>query len=128
MKIDLKILRGLLVIIQSNSSVEFIIELWAPGYKISHAGIANTETDLYNEDNYDYAILWTRKELKNFGKPQIIGHTPHELQTPLINTVSNSYNIDSGCCYSRWLTGIVMNDNGELLETFFEKVDVRVIS
>jgi hypothetical protein len=29
MKIDLKILRGLLVNIQSNNSVEFIIELWA---------------------------------------------------------------------------------------------------
>lgn len=96
--------------------------------KISHTGITNTETDVYNEDNFEYVILWPRKELKNIGKPQIIGHTPHELQKPLINTISNSYNIDSGCCYGRGLTGIVMNENGVLLETFFEKVVDRDIS
>jgi len=94
---------------------------------VSHAGIAQTDTDVYAEDNYEFGILWTRKELKNLGKPQIIGHTPHELQTPLINTSSNSYNIDSGCCYGRGLTGIVMSDNGNLLETFYESVDVRDI-
>ena len=90
-------------------------------------GIHSTNIDPYDEDNYDYGVMWTRKELENLGKPQIIGHTPHELQTPLINTISNSYNIDSGCCYGRGLTGIVMNENGELLETFFEKVDDRDI-
>lgn len=83
---------------------------------------------MYDEDNFEYGILWNRKELKNIGKLQIIGHTPHELQSPLINTISNSLNIDSGCCYGRGLTGIVMNDNGELLETFFEKVDLRDIN
>jgi serine/threonine protein phosphatase 1 len=117
--------------IKSAMAIDFFdslsLEYDAPGYKISHAGIANTETDVYNEDNYDYGILWTRRELKNIGKPQIIGHTPHELQAPLIDTISNSYNIDSGCCYGRGLTGIVMNYNGELLETFFEKVDDRDI-
>ena len=105
-----------------------LLEYDSSGYKISHAGIANTETDVYNEDNYDYGILWTCEELKNIGKSQIIGHTPHELQTPLINKISNSYNIDSGCCYGRGLNVIVMNDHGELLETFFEKVDLRDIN
>lgn len=118
--------------ITTGQAIEFfdslLLEYDAPGYRVSHAGIANTEANVYSEDNYEYGILWTRKELKNLGKPQIIGHTPHELKLPLINTVSNSYNIDSGCCYGRGLTGIVMNDNGELLETFFEKVDLRDIN
>jgi len=105
-----------------------LLEYDSPGYKVSHAGIVNTETNVYSEDNYEYGILWTRKELKNLGKPQIIGHTPHELKSPLINTVSNSYNIDSGCCYGRGLTGIVMKENGVLLETFFGKVDLRDIN
>jgi serine/threonine protein phosphatase 1 len=104
-----------------------LLEYDTHGYKISHAGIANTATNVYNEDNFEYGVLWTRKELKNLGKPQIIGHTPHELQTPLIKTSSNSYNIDSGCCYGRGLTGIAMSDNGNLLETFYESVDVRDI-
>lgn len=118
--------------ITSAMAIDFfdtlLLEYDSSGYKVSHAGIANTETDVYNEDNYDYGILWTRKELKNLGKPQIIGHTPHELQAPLLNKFYNSYNIDSGCCYGRGLTGIVMNDNGELLEIFFEKVDFKDIN
>ena len=67
-----------------------LLEYDAPCFRISHAGIAITDTDIYSEDNYEYGILWTRKELRNIGKPQIIGHTPHELQIPLYNQNSNS--------------------------------------
>jgi serine/threonine protein phosphatase 1 len=103
----------------------FLLELDTPHVKISHAGITATETDVYHEDNYEYGILWTRKELMNIGKLQVIGHTPHKHNEPLYNPVSNVYNIDSGCCYGRGLTGIVINNVGELQETYFVKVDSR---
>lgn len=118
--------------ISTTQAIDFFdtlsLEYDNTGFRTCHAGIAITNTNVYDEDNFEYGILWNRKELKNIGKLQIIGHTPHELQSPLINTISNSLNIDSGCCYGRGLTGIVMNDNGELLETFFEKVDLRDIN
>jgi serine/threonine protein phosphatase 1 len=98
------------------------------GFIVSHAGIAQTHTDVYAEDNYEYGVLWNRKRLLNLGKPQIIGHTPHELKTPLFNKESNSYNIDSGCCYGRGLMGIVISEKGELEEVFFEEVDLRDIN
>mgnify|MGYP001309323738 CR=1 FL=1 len=101
------------------------MEYDAPCFRISNAGISITDTDIYLEDNYEYGILCTRKELRNIGKPQIIGHTPHELQIPLYNQNSNSYNIDSVFCYGRGLTGIIMNKNGELVEIFLEKVDLK---
>jgi serine/threonine protein phosphatase 1 len=99
------------------------LEYHADEFSVSHAGISITDTNVYDEDNYEFGILWTRKELKNIGKPQIIGHTPHDLQIPLFNQNSNTYNIDSGCCYGRGLTGIVINNLGELQENYFVKVD-----
>lgn len=118
--------------ISTDQAIDFFetlsLEYDTSGFMVSHAGISITETNVYDEDNYEHGLLWTRKELMNLGKPQVIGHTPHELKSPLINKTSNSFNIDSGCCYGRGLTGIVMNDNGEILETFFEKVDLRDIN
>jgi serine/threonine protein phosphatase 1 len=97
-------------------------------FRVSHAGIAHTDSDVFAEDNYEFGILWNWKPLLNLGKPQIIGHTPHELKIPLFNEKSNSFNIDSGCCYGRGLLGIVVNEKGEFEEMFFEQVDLRDIT
>lgn len=97
------------------------------GFKVSYAGVAITETNIYDEDNYEFGILWTRNELKNIGKPQFIGHTPHDLQIPLFIQNSDTYNIDGDCCYGRGLTGIIVNEKGELMENYFIKVDSRDI-
>jgi serine/threonine protein phosphatase 1 len=115
--------------ITTDSLVDFIstldLSFDSNEFSVSHAGISITDTNVYDESNYEFGILWTRKELKNIGKPQIVGHTPHDLQVPLFNQNSNTYNIDSGCCYGRGLTGIVINNVGELQETYFVKVDSR---
>jgi serine/threonine protein phosphatase 1 len=113
--------------ISVNQAINFFdslqLEYDCEGFKISHAGIAKSDTNVYEEDNYEYGILWTRKELLNIGKPQIIGHTPHELNSPLYNLESNSYNIDSGCCYGRGLMGIIISEVGILLDSFYEEVE-----
>ena len=97
-------------------------------FRVSHAGIALTDSDVFAEDNYEFGILWNRKLLLDLGKPQIIGHTPHELKIPLFSEESNSFNIDSGCCYGRGLMGIIVSEKGELEEIFFEQVDLRDIN
>jgi serine/threonine protein phosphatase 1 len=103
------------------------LEYDCDGFKVSHAGIANSDTNVYEEDNYEYGILWTRKELLNIGKTQIIGHTPHNLKSPLYNLESNSYNIDSGCCYGRGLMGIIISEVGILLDSFYVEVENKDI-
>lgn len=80
---------------------------------VSHAGIAELAEDPLIE-NSAYGILWNRSPLKNIGKLQIIGHTPRE--KPAYDAASHSWNIDTGAVYSRYLTGVKIDETGKVTE------------
>ncbi|MDN7247411.1 metallophosphoesterase [Planococcus shenhongbingii] len=91
---------------------------------ISHAGISVQAENPYIEDDM-YGILWNRSPLKNIGKLQIIGHTPRE--KPLYDAKSHTWNIDTGAVYARYLTGVKVKPNGEIIEFLKEETDARDI-
>lgn len=78
---------------------------------VSHAGIAELAEDPLIEGSA-YGILWNRSPLKNIGKLQIIGHTPRE--KPSYDAPSDSWNIDTGAVYSRYLTGVKIDETGKV--------------
>ena len=83
---------------------------------VSHAGIGPGTADPFDEKN-SQGILWYRGPLKNIGKLQVIGHTPLHAG-PLYDEESKSWNIDTGACYGRKLTGIKLTREGKLIEHF----------
>lgn len=78
---------------------------------VSHAGIAELAEDPLIESSL-YGILWNRSPLKNIGKLQIIGHTPRK--EPLYDERSHSWDIDTGAVYSRYLTGVKIDESGKV--------------
>jgi serine/threonine protein phosphatase 1 len=82
---------------------------------VSHAGIAKSALDPYNEDSMN-GIIWNREELLNIGKFQIVGHTPAEDGEPLFDEAANSWNIDTGAGYGGNLTALKINDNGAIID------------
>jgi serine/threonine protein phosphatase 1 len=89
---------------------------------ISHAGISEAARDPFVEGN-EYGILWNRSRLKNIGKMQVIGHTPGE--EPLYDSWANAWNIDTGAVYGRYLTGVKISEEGEVLEFLRVETDAR---
>lgn len=91
---------------------------------ISHAGISEISTNPFDKSTRD-SVLWTRSKLKTFkNKIQIHGHTP-AIENPKLNKETNSWNIDSACVYSYFLTGIKLNIDGTFIETIKIKTDKR---
>ncbi|TDM40321.1 serine/threonine protein phosphatase [Macrococcoides goetzii] len=80
------------------------------GILVTHAGIANIETDYWDEDN-EHGILWNRLPLKRLNKFQIHGHTPTHSGDVEINQQSNSCNIDTGMGLGNKLSGIIIEDD-----------------
>lgn len=90
---------------------------------ISHAGISNffkerfvakkrwSELNHLIEENKfsDHGVLWTRDELLNIGKLQIVGHTKQDNVKYIED--SNALYIDTGCCIGGGLTSVIVNKN-----------------
>ncbi|MBB6452643.1 serine/threonine protein phosphatase 1 [Salirhabdus euzebyi] len=89
---------------------------------VSHAGIAKNAIDPFNEEN-PLGVLWNREPLKNINKLQIHGHTP--LDEPTFDAESNTWNIDTGAAFSGYLTGVKINENGEVKGFYNIKTDSR---
>lgn len=83
---------------------------------VSHAGIS--ESPFAFDENHYSGLLWQRLGIKNTGKVQVYGHTPVKGNKPVFDAKSNSYNIDTGAYLGRSLTGIKLQENGELMDTF----------
>lgn len=99
---------------------------------ISHAGISNKYLDIISESvNYknelrdwiysDYStergVLWTRDNLMDIGKLQIVGHTK---QTDITyDEDANSVYIDTGACVGNKLSAVIV-ENSEVIETYEE--------
>lgn len=70
--------------------------------------------DLFEQDS----IIWTRGELLNIGKLQVVGHT-HRKEV-FFDKVSNALYIDTTAFGNNKLTAVIIEQN-ELLETMDEK-------
>lgn len=83
---------------------------------VSHAGISESPF-AFHEDHYS-GLLWQRLGIKNIGKVQVYGHTPVKGKKLYYEETSNSYNIDTGAYLGKALTGIKLDERGELIDTF----------
>lgn len=93
--------------------------------KVSHAGMSGL--GIAEDPNNTHGLLWNRKPLINIQKLQVIGHTPQWDGQPKFNPESNSWNIDTGAYGGMCLTGIKLEDNGDLIEVISVPTDSRDI-
>ncbi len=98
---------------------------------ISHAGISGyyrkkfkngvldkleeLEVFLKNDLTSQHGVIWTRDELMNIGKLQIVGHTMFPEVT--MNKVSNTLYIDTSAYSGNKLSAVIVEDN-QLVEIF----------
>jgi serine/threonine protein phosphatase 1 len=84
---------------------------------ISHAGIAPGVSNPFDPNNRD-GVVWTRQSLKKLDKIQIVGHTPTRSGMPEYDSRSNSWYIDTGACFSGYLSAIKLSSQGEIIDTY----------
>jgi hypothetical protein len=68
--------------------------------------------------------MWTRDELLNLGKAQIVGHT--KSSELIINKKADAYYIDTGACSGNKLSCVIM-DNSKLVEIIDEPTHLNDI-
>ncbi|SMF84480.1 serine/threonine protein phosphatase 1 [Paenibacillus uliginis N3/975] len=85
---------------------------------ISHAGISLTAENPM-EESHPESVLWTRGQLKNLGKLQIIGHTPCKSGRAELDKKSNTLNIDTGAYRHVGLSAVKVNGEGKIKEIVF---------
>ncbi len=94
-----------------------------PDCFISHAGISSIyneyltgdfdknmmflESIIYEDYKFDHGILWTREDLANIGKLQIVGHTKYDIVT--FDPISNVLYIDTGASMGYKLSAVIIN-------------------
>jgi serine/threonine protein phosphatase 1 len=107
---------------------------------ISHAGISiayknkvnlnspNMITELkelvYDDYEKDYGVMWTRGELLNLGKAQVLGHT--KTQEIIVESKANAYYIDTGACSGNKLTAAIF-ERSKLVEVIEEPTHLNDI-
>ena len=84
---------------------------------ISHAGVSNKTDCPFDADDRD-GILWTRQQLKNIGKVQIVGHTPTKSRQIEYDARSDSWYIDTGACFGDSLSAIKLTSQGKVIKTY----------
>ena len=84
---------------------------------ITHAGIAPNINAPFKAENRE-GVVWTRQSLKNIGKVQVVGHTPTFSSTPEYNAASNSWYIDTGACFNKYLSAIKLTPQGQVIEIY----------
>ncbi|MBU1100873.1 MAG: metallophosphoesterase [Bacteroidetes bacterium] len=67
--------------------------------------------DFKNEDG----VLWTRANLLDLGKLQIVGHTKN--QAVILDETANALYIDTGACVGNKLSAVVVHES-KIIETF----------
>ena len=94
-------------------------------FLITHAGISETENP-FDENNMD-GVLWNRNKLKNINKIQLHGHSPLLTNKPSFNSISNSWNIDTGAYYGFGLTGLKIDNQGKIINEINVKTEKKDI-
>lgn len=92
-----------------------------PGVFYSHAGVSIFPHNPL-DPNDSCGLLWNRMTVQNLGKLQIFGHTPH-LTGPIYQGFTNSYTIDTGVFLNGWLSALVVDEVGQVIEIYREKTD-----
>jgi len=107
---------------------------------ISHAGISNVfknnfkpiigeNLSLLNQyiiENYnsEHGILWTRDQLLNIGKLQVVGHTKQN--EVVLDQSAQALYIDTGVEIGNKLTAVIIDDN-EVIETISQNTVLKDI-
>jgi serine/threonine protein phosphatase 1 len=91
---------------------------------ISHAGLSRNSKNPFDPNAQD-GVVWTRQPLKNLGKVQIVGHTPTKSGMPEYNPRSNSWYIDTGASFSRYLSAIKLTSKGMAIDTYSIKTHTK---
>ena len=89
---------------------------------VCHAGVSEKAILPY-DGNDPHGLLWNRSPLRNIGKLQVIGHTP--IRRPAYDEALHAVNIDTGAAYSRFLTGVRVSLEGEIMEYVHIPTDKR---
>lgn len=100
---------------------------------ISHAGISDYYKSLvpnsmpvdisilkkfiYNDYKIDRGVLWTRDNLMDIGRLQVVGHTKQKEIT--FDEQNNSVYIDTGACVGNKLSAVIIHEN-EIIDTLEE--------
>lgn len=81
----------------------------------SHAGFADVPapTDPTNGEG----VLWRRGPLRHLGKRQVVGHTPTATHAPVYDAASDTIYLDTGAVFGHNLTGLRLEETGEVVET-----------
>ncbi|MBX3007757.1 MAG: metallophosphoesterase [Melioribacteraceae bacterium] len=107
---------------------------------ISHAGISSEYANflpndyqlnlelldhlVHNDLRTDRGILWTRDQLLNLGKLQVVGHTKQQSITLIED--SNAVYIDTGACVGNKLSAIIVHQS-KIIETIDVKTNLNDI-
>ncbi len=107
---------------------------------ISHAGISNNykselpndyeenldvlDEFIYKDFRSDSGVLWTRDELLNLGKLQVVGHTKR--QEIVLDESSNAVYIDTGACVGNMLSAVII-DRSNIEEVISQKTQLNDI-
>ena len=93
-----------------------------PGDFLEH--ISMLHDHIYNDLRSDRGVLWTRDNLMNLGKLQIVGHTKHKEIT--LDEDSKALYIDTGACVGNKLSAVIVHQS-EIIDTFDEKTHLNDI-
>jgi Calcineurin-like phosphoesterase len=84
---------------------------WEPGVTLQnqkeHVLVGGTNSEKYIQDICKNRPWW---ELYDGPKPLIVGHHDYSKQGIPLNHENRVYGIDTGCCYGRALTGLILPD------------------
>lgn len=107
---------------------------------ISHAGVSK-QYESYLPDNFredldqleeiinknyrnDSGVLWSRDELLNLGKLQIVGHTKQK--DIVFDESANAVYIDTGACVGNTLSAVIV-EHSEIIEVMSQKTNLNDI-
>ena len=84
---------------------------WEPGIALKdqkeHVLVGGASAEKYIQDVCKNRPWW---ELYDGNKPLIVGHHDYSKQGVPLNYENRVYGIDTGCCYGRALTGLILSD------------------
>ncbi len=90
-----------------------------PHLMVSHAGVSHTD-DPFNAKNED-GVVWHRNEIKKLTQLQVYGHTPQD--EAVFDAQVNAINIDTGAYKANKLTGLLVKQDGSILDMIDESTD-----
>lgn len=95
-----------------------------PDLMITHGGINNRSKKPLSLNNR-LGVLYNKSPLKDIGKTQIIGHDIMESNKPVFSPKENAWRIDTGAWGGDYLSGLLLNYNGQKVKVCSVATDHR---